>query len=246
MHQRELNLQRQIPETHFYLYFNPSVSLIYKLILIRYIGSHFDISICASNCSFWKTISIEAEQTWGHCPRHGVLSSNGIIYMITGSWYHIEFDVETEKLSVSHMNLAPNMDGNSIIGYFGECGDGNLVLIVVNMYCPDFAVYEMDRQMEGRDWVLKHIINPGLEIHNLPEIRCPLSRNYFAVMWVFWDGKDHEKDLNLVLGIPKKAILYNHRSKKTQVICDLPGRNQMDWETTYLDVHPFIGSLCAV
>lgn len=114
-----------------YLAFDTSKSPLCKVVLVSYSsdessdGCFYLIDIYSSENASWKHICVAAPPGSGRSLWERVFW-NGAIHWMSRKYFHIQFDVDAERLTGTPM--PPNPEIVSGTQYFGECG-GHLIVL---------------------------------------------------------------------------------------------------------------------
>lgn len=226
-------IQLSIPnevDRNFSLIFDPSKTSHYKVVSM---GSQ--IHVYSSETHSWKlSVDKNSMREFGGFHHYPSVYWNGLLILWMGMECLLSFDTEGE--SIKKLPMLPEPHQCYRIAYMGSSG-GKLQIIGRSknerITCI-FDILEMDSECSG--WsVLYHVdLSPMLALYPEVERRSisthrPHRREIRQTSLAFWQvqfihgGRDRGAagDDILLLGVPRKIISYNLKSKAFTEVCDV-------------------------
>ncbi|KAK1387348.1 F-box domain-containing protein [Heracleum sosnowskyi] len=208
----------------WFLAFDPSVSSHYKILCIQEVKYRtHQFLIFSSETGQWKDTNVTtSEYHFPHASDKRVYFQ-GAIHCLVHRYHRrkacYRFDVEAEKLTIISL---PYYGSSSVIRYFGEFS-GHLHLVYVrDQSAKRFRVLELDHVR--KEWVPKYHVQINRLISQFPEVVEKVTDNkceyQFSILSVVRGEK--EENSALVMAIPGKVVSYNFKSKKFEVLSELP------------------------
>ncbi|KAK1387350.1 hypothetical protein POM88_015528 [Heracleum sosnowskyi] len=231
----------------WFLAFDPSISSHYKIVCMQEVENRTNrFLIFSSETSRWKDANVRTNYVnislWESAK--GVYFK-GAIYCLVFNYCHdgvfYRFDVEAGKLTGISLPPSYNDYNASHFGYFGEF-NGHLHLVCDrDGFAERFNVFELDHVNDK--WFVKYKVHFECSMFWFPEVVVQEVLRYaYSIVSVVSGEK--EEDSALIMTIPGKVVCYNIRSKKIEVLHELPPETLSEYGHVHFTLtFPFIPTL---